>query len=103
MKTTAISLIKKIGLWSNGMNQEKWPWLSHVAFDFMKTYDKVNLTFLQEFMKVLGFSKYWIQWTTSLYKEVEMAMIMNGQQGNTFQLERYVWQGCPLMAYLISL
>jgi hypothetical protein len=52
-----------------------------LPFDFRKTYDKVNLTFLQEFMRVLGFSKYWIQWTISLYKEVEMAMVMNGQQG----------------------
>jgi hypothetical protein len=31
--------------------------LEMLFFDFKKTYDKVNLTFLQEFMRVLGFSK----------------------------------------------
>lgn len=61
-----------------------------LLFDFRKTYDKANLTFLQKIIKILGFSKYQIQWTTSLYKEVEMAMVESGQQGNTFQLERYV-------------
>lgn len=58
MKAITISLIKKT-LTYGAMEWVKKSEhdLVMLLFDFKKTYDKVNLTFLQEFIKVLGFSK----------------------------------------------
>jgi hypothetical protein len=49
-----------------------------LLFDFEKTYDIINWTFLQESMRELGFSNQWIQWTTTLYEEAETSMVVNG-------------------------
>jgi hypothetical protein len=36
-------------------------------------------------MRKLGFSNQWIQWTTTLYEEVETLVVVNGQKGKSFQ------------------
>jgi hypothetical protein len=58
MKATTISLIiKKLAYEAMEWVKKSDHDLIMLFFYFKKTYDKVNLTFLQEFMKVLGFSK----------------------------------------------
>jgi len=51
-------------------------------------------------MGKLDFSNQWIQWTTTLYEEVEILVAMNGQKGKSFQMERAIRQRCPITLYL---
>jgi hypothetical protein len=37
--------------------------------------------------KARFFSNQWIQWTTTLYEEVETLVVVNGQKGKSFQME----------------
>ena len=68
--------------------------------DFEKAYDRINWTFLQETMRTQGFSEEWISWTSSLYKGAHTSVLVNGQPGPEFEMERGVRQGCPLAPYL---
>ncbi len=74
--------------------------LVFLLLDFEKAYDKVNWTFLQEFMRKIGFLDEWIQWTSSLYKNSESFGVVNGRRGEKFKMEKVVQQGCPIACYL---
>lgn len=51
-------------------------------------------------MTKLGFLNQWIQWTTTLYEEVETLVVVNEQKGKSFQMEREICQRCPITPYL---
>jgi hypothetical protein len=71
-----------------------------LLLDFEKAYDRVNWTFLQSAMKKQGFSGTWIKWTTTLYEGAHTSVLVNGQPGEEFEMERGIRQGCPLAPYL---
>ncbi len=50
--------------------------------------------------KARFFSNQWIQWTTTLYEEVETLVVVNGQKGKSFQMEGAICQRCPITPYL---
>ena len=77
--------------------------LSMLLLDFEKAYDRVNWTFLRETMEAMGFHDKWINQVMSLYTNASAAVIVNGEQSQTFQLQRSVRQGCPLAPYLFLL
>jgi hypothetical protein len=68
--------------------------------DFEKAYDQVNWTFMKEAMRTLGFSDQWIDWTSIFYQGAETSVLVNGQPGEKLDMERGVWQGCPLVPYM---
>lgn len=82
---------------------ENKQYLSMLLLDFEKTYDKVNWTLLRETMVTMGFHDKWIGQVMSLYNNASAAVIVNGEQSQTFQLQRSVRQGCPLAPYLFLL
>jgi hypothetical protein len=51
-------------------------------------------------MRKLGFSNQWIQWTITLHEEVETLVVVNGQKGKSFQMERPICQRCPITLYI---
>jgi uncharacterized protein YegJ (DUF2314 family) len=71
-----------------------------LMIDFEKTYDRVNWSFMKDTMKTLGFSEQWIDWTSIFYQGAEISVLLNGQPGEKFNMERGVRQGCPLAPYL---
>lgn len=85
--------------WTLENNQE----LSMILLDFEKAYDRVNWTFLRHTMARMGFHATWIQQVMSLNENAAAAVIVNGEQSRTFNLQRSVRQGCPLAPYLFLL
>ena len=77
--------------------------LSMLLLDFEKAYDRVNWTFLKKVMERMGFHQTWIKQVMALNKNASAAVIVNGEQSKTFQLQRSVRQGCPLAPYLFLL
>lgn len=51
----------------------------------------------------MGFSDHWVNLIMSLYSEASATVLLNGQPGSTFKLQRLVRQGCPLAPYLYIL
>jgi hypothetical protein len=51
-------------------------------------------------MQKLRFSAQWITWTSIFYQEAETQVLVNGQPGAKFEMERGVCQGCPMAPYL---
>ena len=77
--------------------------LSMLLLDFEKAHDRVNWTFLKHTMKHMGFNETWIKQVMSLNSNAAAAVIVNGEQSRTFNLQRSVRQGCPLAPYLFLL
>jgi exonuclease III len=86
-------------VWSLENNQA----LSMLLLDFEKAYDRVSWVFLQHTMVRMGFAETWVQRVMSLNLNASAAIIVNGEQSQTFKLERSVRQGCPLAPYLFLL
>ena len=74
-----------------------------LLLDFEKAYDRVNWTFLKHTMARMGFNDTWIRQVMSLNANAAAAVIVNGEQSRTFNLQRSVRQGCPLAPYLFLL
>ena len=77
--------------------------LSMILLDFEKAYDRVNWTFLRQTMSRMGFHTTWIDQVISLNENAAASVVVNGEQSQTFQLQRSVRQGCPLAPYLFLL
>ena len=74
-----------------------------ILLDFEKAYDRINWKFLEETLAALGFSETWIAWVQNLYTDTAVSILVNGQAGEEFALQRSVRQGCPLVLYLFIL
>jgi hypothetical protein len=85
--------------WAEESNQD----LVLLLLDFKKAFDRIEWDFLFKALEKLGFSRTWIHWVSSLYKEATSAIKINGLPGPDFKLQRSVRQGCPLAPYLFIL
>lgn len=61
-----------------------------LLLDIEKAYDRVNWSFLKETMKKLGFSKNWINSTSTLYEGGKSSIIINRQKLEQFDICRGV-------------
>ena len=77
--------------------------LSMLLLDFEKAYDRVNWTFLKQVMARMGFHHTRISQVMSLNENASAAVVVNGEQSKTFNMQRSVRQGCPLAPYLFLL
>ena len=82
---------------------ENYQDLSMLLLDFEKAYDRVNWTFLRQVMTRMDFHPNWVNQVMALNEYASAAIIVNGEQSQTFNLERSVRQGCPLAPYLFLL
>jgi hypothetical protein len=71
-----------------------------LKLDFSKAYDKVDLQFLFQAMKVVGFPDSFTNMTRLLFHDAAAQVCVNGQVTEPFSIQQGVRQGCPLAPYL---
>jgi hypothetical protein len=79
--------------------------MSGVIFkiDFEKTYDKVNWDFLQQCLRMKGFSYKWCQWINQLVSKGSVGVKVNENIGRYFQTKKGLRQEDPLSPLLFNL
>ena len=71
-----------------------------LKLDFSKAYDKVSWRFIFHAMGMIGINEQFIRWVQLLFRNATATVNLNGNPGETFNIERGVRQGCPLAPYL---
>jgi hypothetical protein len=74
--------------------------LLFLKLDFSKAYDKVDLPFLFQAMRTLGFPESFTHLTRLLFQNAAAQVSVNGQVTEAFSIEQGVRQGCLLVPYL---
>ena len=69
-----------------------------LKLDFEKAYDKVNWNFLQQTLRMKGFSQTWCKWIENKVTGGSVAVKINDEVGHYFQTMKGLRQGdpCPL-------
>jgi hypothetical protein len=71
--------------------------------NFEKAYDKVNWEFLQQTLRIKGFSEKWCTWIDQFVSKGSVAIKVNDNIGRYFQSEKGLRQGYPLSPLLFNL
>ena len=74
-----------------------------LKLDFSKAYDKISWRFIFHAMGKMGISEQYIRWVQLFFRNATAMVNLNGNPGETFNIERGVRQGCPLALYLFFL
>jgi hypothetical protein len=74
-----------------------------LKLDYEKAYDRVNLDFLLENLRLRGFSEKWIGWIKSVIFGGSVSVVVNGEESNTFKSGKGLRQGDPLSPLLFNL
>jgi hypothetical protein len=72
-------------------------------FDFEKAYDKINWSFVQQTLRMKGFSPTWCKWIASFMEGGHVAIKINDQVGQNFQTKKGVRQGDHLSPILFNI
>ncbi len=64
--------------------------------DFEKAYDKIKWSFVQQMLRMKGFSPKWCEWIASFIQGGRVGIKVNDQIGNNFQTFKGLRQGDPL-------
>ncbi|WVZ94604.1 hypothetical protein U9M48_040475 [Paspalum notatum var. saurae] len=71
--------------------------------DFEKAYDNVKWHFLQQTLRMKGFSPLWCQWIQQFVSKGSVAVKINNNVGRYFQTNKGLRQGDPLSPILFNL
>jgi hypothetical protein len=71
--------------------------------DWEKAYDRVNLDFLIEILRLRGFGETWIRWIRSVVLEGFVSVLANEEESNSFKTGKGLRQGDPLSPLLFNL
>jgi hypothetical protein len=71
--------------------------------DFEKAYDKVKWSFLQQTLRMKGFSPIWCNWIDQIVRGSSVNIKVNDDVGHFFQTKKGVKQGDPLSPILFNL
>jgi len=71
--------------------------------DFEKAYDKVKWSFLQQTLRMKGFSETWCNWIKTFVQGGNVGIKINDQLGPFFQTRKGLRQGDPLSPVLFNL
>lgn len=74
-----------------------------LKLDYEKAYDKVNLDFVYEVLKLRGFGPKWISWVKSLTKNGSVGVKLNGIESDFFIMGKGLRQGDPFSPLLFNL
>jgi len=71
--------------------------------DFEKTYDSVDLTYLDTVMKRMNFPTLWRKWMSECVGTATTSVLVNGCPTDEFPMERGLRQGDPISLFLFLL
>ena len=71
--------------------------------DFEKAYDKVNWNFLQQTLRMKGFSQTWCDWVKHFTQGGNVNIKVNDQLGSYFQTRKGLRQGDPISPILFNI
>ena len=74
-----------------------------LKLDFEKAYDKVKWPFLQQVLRLKGFSHKWISWIQQVTEKGTVGIKVNDNIGHYFQTKKGVRQGDPLSPILFNI
>jgi hypothetical protein len=74
-----------------------------LKLDFEKAYDKVNWSFLQQSLRMKGFSSQWCNWIDRIVKGGSVGIKVNDDIGQYFQTKKGLRQGDPLSPILFNI
>jgi hypothetical protein len=74
-----------------------------LKLDFEKAYDKVKWPFLQQTLRVKGFSEKWCLWINEFVNKGSVGIKVNNKVGRFFQTKKGLRQGDPLSPLLFNL
>jgi hypothetical protein len=74
-----------------------------LKLDFEKAYDKVNWVFLQQVLRMKGFSSKWCQWIGKIVTGGSVSVKVNDETGPFFQTRKGLRQGDPLSPVLFNI
>ena len=80
-----------------------WKNMSGVVFkiDFEKAYDKVKWSFLQQTLRMKGFSDKWREWVQNFVTGGSVSIKVNDDVGHYFQDEKGITAGWPSVSNVI--
>jgi hypothetical protein len=71
--------------------------------DFEKAYDKVKWSFLQQTLRMKGFSQKWCSWVEQFTQGGNVNIKVNDQPGSYFQTKKGLRQGDPMSPILFNI
>jgi hypothetical protein len=74
-----------------------------IKLDYEKAYDRVNLEFLFEILKIRDFDETWINWIKMIVKGGSVSVMANGEESTNFKTGKGLRQGDPLSPLLFNL
>ncbi|WVZ53496.1 hypothetical protein U9M48_004427 [Paspalum notatum var. saurae] len=74
-----------------------------LKINFEKAYDKVRWNFLQQTLRMIGFSYAWCTWIKSFVQGRNVGIKINDQMGPYFQTRKSLRQGDPLSPILFNI
>lgn len=74
-----------------------------LKLDFEKAYDKVNWSFLQQALRVKGFSCFWCKWIENIVSGGSVRVKVNDDIGQFFQTKKGLRQGDLLSPILFNI
>lgn len=74
-----------------------------LKLDFEKAYDKVNLSSLQQALRMKGFSPIWCRWIDQIVRGESVGIKVNDDIAHYFQSKKGLRQGDPLSPILFNL
>ena len=66
-----------------------------LKLDFEKAYDKVNWSFVQQTLRMKGFSPIWCNWIEEVMNRGSVGIKVNEEVGHNFQTRKGLRQGDP--------
>jgi hypothetical protein len=74
-----------------------------LKIDFEKAYDKVSWQFLQQVLRMKGFSQKWCMWIDRIVSGGNVGVMVNDELGHFFQTKKGLRQGDPLSPLLFNI
>ena len=74
-----------------------------LSLDFHKAFDSIEWPFIMKTLDYFNFGTGVKKWVSTLYTNIESAVLNNGFATNWFKPSKGVRQGCPLSPYLFIL
>jgi hypothetical protein len=74
-----------------------------IKHDYEKAYDRVNIDFLLEILKLRGFDDIWIDWIKKIVIGGSVSVLAKGGESSTFKTGKRLRKGGPLYPLLFNL